>query len=151
LTCENDLLETGYYQLQESPRSKSCSSTSVHRGRPTAQSSMAKSSASTVGACFFAFDLLFVNGHDMRLAQLADRKHELRKLLARLPATSRVRYAEHIEALGKRLFEQVCALDLEGIVAKQRFAPYTFDRQISTWYKIRNQRYSQMVGREKLF
>jgi hypothetical protein len=64
--------------------------------------------------CFFCFDLLFVNGQDMRLAQLSDRKHELRKLLARLPSNSRLMYADHIEALGTRLFERVCALDLEG-------------------------------------
>ena len=101
--------------------------------------------------CFFCFDLLFVNGQDMRLAQLSDRKQELRKLLARLPVDSRLRYADHIEALGTKLFERVCALDLEGIVAKQKFAPYTAERAISTWYKIRNPRYSQMVGREKLF
>jgi len=101
--------------------------------------------------CFFCFDVLFINGQDLRMAQLSDRKHELRKLLARLPADSRLRYADHIERFGTRLFEQVCNMDLEGVVAKHRFAPYTFDRQISTWYKIRNPHYSQMVGREKLF
>jgi bifunctional non-homologous end joining protein LigD len=56
--------------------------------------------------CFFAFDLLFVNGKDLRTAQLSDRKDELRKLLAQLPAGSRLRYAEHIEASGTRLFER---------------------------------------------
>jgi bifunctional non-homologous end joining protein LigD len=101
--------------------------------------------------CLFAFDLLFVNGQDMRTAQLSDRKHELRRLLSRLPADSRLRYADHIEALGSKLFERVCALDLEGIVAKQKFAPYTSERETSTWYKIRNPQYSQMVGREQLF
>jgi len=101
--------------------------------------------------CFFAFDLLFVNGSDLRRAQLSERKHELRRLLERAPADSRLKYADHIETFGTRLFERVCALDLEGIVAKQRFAPYASDREISTWYKIRNPQYSQMVGREKLF
>ena len=101
--------------------------------------------------CFFAFDLLFVNGQDLRTAQLTDRKHELRKLLARLPVDSRLMYADHVEALGIRLFERVCALDLEGIVAKQKFAPYTSAREINTWYKIKNRQYSQVVGREKLF
>jgi len=87
----------------------------------------------------------------MRRAQLSDRKHELRGLLAQLPIDSRLRYADPIETFGTRLFQQVCSLDLEGIVAKQRFSPYTPDREISTWYKIRNPRYSQMIGREKLF
>ncbi|HEX3320726.1 MAG TPA: hypothetical protein VHR84_08495 [Terriglobales bacterium] len=101
--------------------------------------------------CFFAFDLLFVNGQDLRTAQLCVRKHELRRVLAGVRADSRVQYADHIETFGTRLFRRVCEMDLEGIVAKQKFAPYTSDRQISTWYKIRNPHYSQMVGREKLF
>jgi hypothetical protein len=49
------------------------------------------------------------------------------------------------------LFERVCKMDLEGIVAKQKFGPYVADREQSTWYKIRNREYSQMVGREELF
>jgi bifunctional non-homologous end joining protein LigD len=64
--------------------------------------------------CFFVFDVLFVNGQDMRRAQLSDRKHELRGLLAQLPIDSRLRYADHIETFGTRLFQQVCSLDLEG-------------------------------------
>jgi len=101
--------------------------------------------------CFFAFDLLFVNGQDLRTLQLCDRKHELRRLLSGVPANFRVQYVDHIETFGTRLFQRVCEMDLEGIVANQRFAPYTSDRQISTWYKIRNSHYSQMVRREKLF
>src|SRR5262249_14350705 len=118
-----------------------------HKGRPRFNDLLFRRGQ----PCFFCFDLLFVNGQDLRLAQLSDRKYELRKLLTRLPVDSRVRYADHIEAFGTKLFEKVCSLDLEGIVAKQMFAPYTFERQISTGYKIRNPHYSQMIGREKLF
>jgi len=46
-------------------------------------------------------------------------------------------------------FEKACELDLEGIVAKHQHAPY--DTEKSTWFKIRNPTYSQMVGREELF
>jgi len=46
-------------------------------------------------------------------------------------------------------FEKACELDLEGIVAKHQHAPY--DTEKSTWFKIRNPNYSQMVGREELF
>jgi bifunctional non-homologous end joining protein LigD len=101
--------------------------------------------------CFFVFDLLFVNGQDLRTAQLSDRKHELRRLLGRPSVQSGLRYVDHIEGFGRQLFERACRMDLEGIVAKQKFAPYTSDRQISTWYKTRNPHYSEMVGREKLF
>jgi hypothetical protein len=39
--------------------------------------------------------------------------------------------------------------DLEGIVAKNKFSPYLQDQ--AQWFKIRNPRYSQWVGREKFF
>jgi len=60
-----------------------------------------------------------------------------------------MRYVEHIEQHGTALFERVCRMDLEGIVAKHSLAPYTTER--TTWFKIKNRNYSQMAGREKLF
>ena len=42
-------------------------------------------------------------------------------------------------------------LDLEGIVAKHKHVPYVTKREHSTWFKIRNRGYSQIVGREELF
>jgi hypothetical protein len=43
------------------------------------------------------------------------------------------------------------SLTLEGIVAKYKFGPYGGEDSLSTWYKIRNRNYSQMVGRNELF
>ena len=60
-----------------------------------------------------------------------------------------MRYVEHIEQHGTALFERVCRMDLEGIVAKHSLAPYTTER--TAWFKIKNRNYSQMAGREKLF
>jgi len=80
-----------------------------------------------------------------------DRKQELRRLLANVAASSPVKYVDHVDAAGVALFERVCNLDLEGIVAKHKYAPYVSDRERSTWFKIRNSSYSQMVGREELF
>ena len=68
----------------------------------------------------------------MRSQRLTDRKHELRRLLTGLPATSRLRYADHIEQHGTALFQRVCEMDLEGIVAKHSFGPYTTERERST-------------------
>jgi hypothetical protein len=45
----------------------------------------------------------------------------------------------------------VCALDLEGIVAKHKLSPDVADRESSTWFKILNPAYSQRIGRKKLF
>src|SRR5438876_11821249 len=71
--------------------------------------------------CFFAFDLL-IYGKDLRTERLIDRKQELRRLLAR--ACAPLKYTEYIDGCGMALFQRVCELDLEGIVAKQKFAPY---------------------------
>src|SRR5438876_1526665 len=101
--------------------------------------------------CFFAFDLLTCDGKDLRTERLLDRKQELRRLLARAPADSRLKYTDHVDGSGTALFERVCELDLEGIVAKQKSAPYVTEREHSTWFKILNREYSQKDGREELF
>lgn len=98
--------------------------------------------------CFFAFDLLSRDGKDCRTALLTDRKQELRRLLS--TSDCPVMYADHVEGSGIALFERVCEMDLEGIVAKHKFGAYLPERQ-STWFKIRNLDYSQMRDREELF
>jgi bifunctional non-homologous end joining protein LigD len=95
---------------------------------------------------FVAFDLLQKDGNDLRTERLLDRKHELRRAVKGL---SPIIYADHVEQCGTALFNKACELDLEGIVAKDGRAPY--DRRQTTWFKIRNRDYSQMVGREELF
>ena len=101
--------------------------------------------------CFFAFDLLTCDGKDLRTERLLDRKQELQRLLARSPSISPLKYTEYIDGCGMALFQRVCELDLEGIVAKQKFGPYVTEREQSTWFKILNREYSQKNGREKLF
>ena len=98
--------------------------------------------------CFFAFDLLMIDGKDVRSERLTDRKQELRRLLSERFLNLGVRYADHIEREGIALFKRVCEMDLEGIVAKHAFGPYTAETK---WFKIKNRHYSQMQGREELF
>ena len=80
--------------------------------------------------CFYAFDLLMSDGKDLRTEKLTDRKLELRRLMSKVPE-SRMRYADHVERQGTALFQRVCEMDLEGIVAKHSLAPYTTER--TTW------------------
>ena len=94
---------------------------------------------------------LTCNGKDLRTERLLDRKQELRRLLAKISPPFPVRYTDHIEGSGTALFQRVCELDLEGIVAKQKSAPYVTEREHSTWFKILNRKYSQKDGREELF
>ena len=62
-----------------------------------------------------------------------------------------LKYTEYIDGHGTALFQRVCELDLEGVVAKQKSAPYITERDHSTWFKILNREYSHMQEREELF
>ena len=53
-----------------------------------------------------------------------------------------------VEDQGRRLFDAVQRLDLEGIVAKGKADPYT---PTTEWLKVRNRAYTQMEGRGELF
>ena len=96
--------------------------------------------------CFFAFDLLWLDGSDLRDRPLLERKRLLRKLLPRYARS--VLYVDHV-ASGMDLFRVICDRDMEGVVAKQASARYTPDA--TTWVKIKNRHYSQAVGRADFF
>jgi len=69
---------------------------------------------------------------------LVDRKHELKRLLLRVPASAPLRYADHVEAAGVALFECVCELDLEGIVGEEKARAYVTEREQSTSYRYKD-------------
>src|SRR5947208_8920738 len=96
--------------------------------------------------CFLAFDLLMRDGKDCRRERLLDRKQELRRVLS--GSDARIQYVDYVDGAGIPLFNQICKHDLEGIVAKQKSAPYVTERDHSTWFKIVNREYSQKDGRE---
>ena len=81
-----------------------------------------------------AFDLLYLNGCDLRRAPLLERKQALRRLLQAAPPS--LVYVDFLEADGTRVFEQACRMGLEGIVAKRVDAPYRSGRQDS-WIKLK--------------
>ena len=81
-----------------------------------------------------AFDLLLLNGEDMRVKSYVERKAALRKLLR---GDRGIQYVEHAEEHGDELFTAVCKLGLEGIVSKRIDAPYR-SGPARSWLKIRN-------------
>src|SRR5690349_1040052 len=82
---------------------------------------------------FFAFDLLYLNGYDLRRAALIDRRQLLASIL--LPSEM-VRYSEHFAGKGTELLEAVRAKGLEGIIAKQAQSRYESKRS-NSWIKIK--------------
>ena len=84
----------------------------------------------------YAFDLLHLDGYDLRAAPLKDRKAALAKILAAHGDTSRIRYSDHIEGEGDAVFRAAGRLGLEGIVSKRLSAPYQSGRS-NNWVKIK--------------
>jgi hypothetical protein len=83
-------------------------------------------------------------------AFILERKARLKRLLRR--NRSRILYVDHIEKHGQRLFEKVCELDLEGIVAKRKDSLYrATEKRSPYWIKIKNRYYTQSERREELF
>src|SRR6476659_4242977 len=96
---------------------------------------------------FIVFDLLYLNGKDLRTLPLIERKAMLKRLIRRKRA--RMFYLDHVESDGRLLFDEVVKMDLEGIVCKRKDSPYKVTEKPSRhWIKVKNLLYSQMEGRE---
>lgn len=99
--------------------------------------------------CFVAFDLLAVNGRDVRNLSLVVRKRILREIVPKESRT--ILFAKHVARRGRELFAAVCEQDLEGVVAKWKDAPYNPAAVPLSWIKVKNPQYSQARDRHELF
>jgi bifunctional non-homologous end joining protein LigD len=90
----------------------------------------------------YAFDLLELNGEDIRGLPLIDRKKRLARLLGgrRLGIV----LSNHTDEDGATIFRQACIMGLEGIVSKRLSAPYRSGRS-TEWLKIKNPNSPAMV------
>ncbi|MDC0722347.1 DNA ligase D [Nannocystis bainbridge] len=93
---------------------------------------------------FYAFDLLHLDGHDLRGLPLVERKELLAALLPPEDAPGRVRLSEHVVGGGEELLARACSLGLEGILAKRADAPYRSGRT-RDWLKIKCGRRQEVV------
>jgi bifunctional non-homologous end joining protein LigD len=91
--------------------------------------------ATNAGAVLCAFDLLEVNGEDLRREPLEERKRWLAGLL-RLPHEG-IAINEHFSGDGAVIYQHACALRCEGIVSKRLGSPYRAGRS-AHWLKVKN-------------
>jgi bifunctional non-homologous end joining protein LigD len=77
-----------------------------------------------------AFDLLYLNGRDIRKLPLFQRKAELKKILT----DTEVQFSESFELDGREMFAHACKIGLEGVVSKVRNGPYPTGRT-NDWVK----------------
>jgi len=82
----------------------------------------------------YAFDLLHLDGQDLRRARLDDRRALLKQVLGDAGPT--VRFSESFEEDGAVILKHACRLGLEGVVSKRRDAPYSSGRG-KTWIKAK--------------
>jgi bifunctional non-homologous end joining protein LigD len=90
-------------------------------------------------ACLFAFDLIELDGEDLRRTPLAERYSRLCELLKGAPAA--LKLCEHIDDIEPaKIFDHACRLGLEGIVAKKAGSTYVSGR-CPSWRKVLNPSY----------
>jgi bifunctional non-homologous end joining protein LigD len=77
-----------------------------------------------------AFDLLYVNGYDLRKLPLIERKALLKKLIAKTD----IQFSESFEIDGPEMFKHACGVGLEGVVSKVRDSRYSSGRG-NDWVK----------------
>jgi bifunctional non-homologous end joining protein LigD len=86
-------------------------------------------------AMLYAFDLLELNGEDLRPLPLRERKARLEKLLS--SSRTGIVFNDHTDEDGATIFQQACKMGLEGIVSKRLSAPYR-SGQSRDWIKVKN-------------
>lgn len=94
------------------------------------------------GLTYMLFDLLALDGEDLRARPLAERKEALEALLRDAPRN--LRYSRHVTGNGEQCFEAACAMGMEGIVGKRAGSPYTGARN-GDWVKRKCDRRREFV------
>jgi bifunctional non-homologous end joining protein LigD len=100
----------------------------------------------TRAPAYVAFDVLWLNGADLRPLPLIERRQHLQAILPNGSAI--ISEPLSVRGSGHKLFELTCDHDLEGVVAKRLKDGYGSRVR---WLKIRNPSYSQNEGRRELF
>ena len=104
------------------------------RGVPSFQRLQDLSAGKDRALYYYAFDLLNLDGKEVRKLPLLERKTILRSVL---PVDGIVRYASHLEGNAERFVEEVQKLGLEGVIAKRKNSLYETGRRSGSWVKFK--------------
>jgi bifunctional non-homologous end joining protein LigD len=92
---------------------------------------------------YYVFDLLYLDGYDLRRVGLLDRKRALRAI-ASSTSSGLIRYSDHIPGRGEVVFAEACRRGMEGIVSKRTDAVYLTGRN-RNWMKVKCGRRQEFV------
>ena len=93
---------------------------------------------------YFVFDVLYLDGYDLRKAPLEDRKNVLANVLRGWSHPDHIQLVEHFDVGGPQLFEQVLAHGFEGVVSKRRRSQYVAGKS-SAWVKTKNKEQAAFI------
>ena len=110
----------------------------------SAFSSLQKALKQGSALVFFAFDLLRIDGEDLRKIPQIDRRERLARLLSGIPADGPLRLSEHIVGSGTEVYANACKVGAEGIISKRIDAPYRSMRS-KAWRKVKCTRRQEFV------
>ena len=91
---------------------------------------------------YMVFDLLALDGEDLRERPLIERNETLRALMENAPGA--LRYSRHVEGGGRQCFEAACAMGMEGIVGKRKGSVYSGARS-GDWVNIKCYKQQEFV------
>jgi len=110
-------------------------------GAQTSFSLLAQRKQRFVPVFFYVFDLLWLNGVDVRGLPLRARKSLLREAIA---FDDPIRLTTHRNGIGRELFAEACRKGWEGLIAKRADSPYT-ERRSRDWLKFKCERGQELV------
>jgi bifunctional non-homologous end joining protein LigD len=111
------------------------------KGKPSF-SLMQKASENPSALVYYAFDILALDGEDLRDKPLLQRKEVLKEIL---PKKGVIRYSDHIEKQGKKYFAAASRQDLEGVMAKRKDSPYVSGARTKDWLKVKTSKRQEAI------
>ncbi|MGN6209345.1 DNA ligase D [Asticcacaulis sp.] len=93
---------------------------------------------------YYVFDLLYLDGEDLRGLHLLERKARLAELLKGKDFDGRINFSEHFFEADKGFLNRICDMEMEGLICKRADAPYVSGRAKS-WLKVKCHKRQEFV------
>ena len=85
---------------------------------------------------YYAFDLVYLDGYDLRASPLIERKELLRRVIESHPLGDVIRYSDHVEGNAEEVLRHACTMQLEGVISKRADSKYV-GRRGPEWLKVK--------------
>jgi bifunctional non-homologous end joining protein LigD len=94
---------------------------------------------------YIVFDVMYLDGYDLRGVALIERRQVLRELMQTVKAKSPLRFGPEVRGNGPEFFRQVCKMNLEGAICKRADSTYRDGLRTREWLKVKCEQRQEMV------